>query len=208
MIDDEKKLDALIEQCKSIDSKITSYHVMSARVLGIGIAIVSGVLAVSIKEKSYIVLLLLPLALYSILFYWTNVMAWIVANGGYKKHLEEKINKVCREPLFLWEAGIVQKRHTNISNICLNSLYVVVLILCVGSSIFAASKYPNLVIISIGVNLFLLIALIISFVHLKNEFNQAYLDSKNVEKKMIQQFEEDFIANKANSADAKSRTAD
>ena len=195
MIDEDKKFSALIEQCKSIDSKITSYHVMSSRVLGGGIAIVSAVLAVAIKEKNYIVLLILPLALYSILFYWVNVISWILAQGGYKKFLEEKINRMCCEPIFLWEAGVVQKRHHNVSNLCLNILYFIVLICSIGLSIFSASKYPNILIISIAINIILFIILIISFLNLNNEFSQTYIDSKQVEKKIKEKIKDELSAN-------------
>jgi len=187
MIDEKDKLYALIEQCKSIDAKITSYHVISARILGIGMAIVSAILAVSVKEKNYTILLLLPIALYAIFFYWLNINSWILAQGGYKKYLEEKINTMCHEPLFLWETGVVPKRHINLSNTCLNVLYVIILLLFSAISIWAAFKLKKFFILSIVINLALLLILIISFLNLNNAFMNSYNDSKKIEKRILKE---------------------
>jgi hypothetical protein len=193
-ITDADKLDALISQCSSIDAKITSYHLLGAKVLALGTSIIPTILAISFKNNYDTVLLILPIAIFSVIFYWVNINTWIVSHGGYKRYIEEQINALTGEPIYFWEAGVVPSRHTNLSNVILNSIFSLVLILCISASLWASRKNGILFAAVAVLNLVLVISLVFSFAYLKTEFQRTYKDTK--------QFQSAKIANKKVNEDA------
>ena len=180
--DSDRIIDLLVKQCDSIDSKITSYHLMGARVIGLGTAIVIGVLALAIKEKFILALLLLPFGMFFVLFYWININTWIVGHGGYKRHLENQINNIVGDPIYLWESHIVHHRHTNLSNIMLDIICGVALLVCIVASIHAAVVFQSiiLVVIDILVNTGLAIGLVVCIARQKSEFDLVYKEATKV----------------------------
>ncbi len=63
---DKVKIDLLVKQSENLGSAITSYILLSARVIGIGSGIVFAVLALALKEKTYSVILALPIAMFGV----------------------------------------------------------------------------------------------------------------------------------------------
>lgn len=174
------KFEALCKQCDIFDSKITSYSLLSLRVLGLGTTIIIGLLVLAIKEHVEIALLLLPFAMYAILFYWINITTWILAFGGYKRHLEERINRLVNEPLFLWESRLVHSRHVNVANSIMNMLSAIVLIGSITVSLYSAHKMNNILLIVslICLNLIFLAALGYAIGYMRAEFDRTYLEAQ------------------------------
>lgn len=181
MVSPEKKIEILSKQCETIDSKITSFELLGLRVVTLGTTVVIGLLALSIKEKSDIALVILPFAMYALLFYWINVTTWILSFGGYKKHLEERINSLAGEPLLLWECRIIHSQHVNVPNTILRVLCSVVLFSCIVASIYGACRIGEFlfIVVLICVNILSLTALGIALRYMKNEFRRTYREAQS-----------------------------
>ena len=120
---DKIKIDLLVKQSENLGSSITSFMILSARVIGIGSGIVFAVLALALKVKIYDVILALPIAMFALFFYFINLHTSILEMGGYKKRIEEEINRMVGHPMYLWETGLVSRRHTNLANVFLASVH-------------------------------------------------------------------------------------
>lgn len=176
----EKKIELLVKQCELSDHKILSYQNVGSKVLGYGSTLILTILAIALKEKITAILLILPAAMFILIFYWMNVDAWVLSEGGYKKAMEEKINKMLDENIYLWESKIVTSKHINLNNIILDIIYFLVLLACIIASVNASFelKVHWITGIIICANAILCFLALLCLIRNKTEFKNTYEEAK------------------------------
>lgn len=173
---DKFKLDLLVKQSDGFGSAITSLMILSARVIGIGSSIVLAALAVAVREKAYEVVLILPVPMFGLYFYFVNLHTAVLEMGGYKKRLEEQINELVGQPLYLWETALVSQRHTNLANGFLATIFGLILLLFIVVSLYVAYSYPHRWVFyaDVSTNGIFLIGLLMSIRRMKTAFARTY----------------------------------
>lgn len=179
---DKVKIDLWVKECETLGATITNLMLLSARVIGIGSGIVFAVLALVFKEKAYDVVLLLPVAMFALFFYFINLHTSILEMGGYKKRIEEEINRIMGQPLYIWESGLVGRRHTNLANVFLFIIFTLILLVCITASLYVSSKqhpswvlYCNIIVLSI-----FSLGILISVKRMRGAHRRTYADASEL----------------------------
>jgi len=79
----------------------------------------------------------------------------------------------------MWESGLIESRHTNLSNITLDVIYTIVLLLSIIGSLYASLGNYRIMMVVIFVNVALIAIIVATFAHLKTEFRRTYEDAKS-----------------------------
>ena len=176
---DKVKIDLLVKQSENLGSEITSFMILSARVIGIGSGIVFAVLALALKEKIHDVILALPVAMFALFFYFINLHTSILEMGGYNKRIEEEINRMVGYPVCLWEIGLVSRRHTNLANVFLAVIFNLILLLCLAVSLYVSYKHHPLWVLYCNVSTMAIftLGLIISIKRMRGAHHRTYMDA-------------------------------
>lgn len=77
--------------------------------LGLGITILTGFAIFLPDDKSKEFTLLFPVLIFALFFYGVYTYNNILIMGGYKKYLEEKINKLANSNILIWESELLVK---------------------------------------------------------------------------------------------------
>ena len=179
---DKIKLDLLVKQSDGFGSAITSLMLLSERVIGVGSSIVLAALAVAVKEKAYEVVLILPVPMFALYFYFVNLHTAVLEMGGYKKRLEEQINELVGRPLYLWETALVSQRHANLANIFLAIIFGLILLLFIAASLYVAYSYPLRWVFytQVSTNTIFLIGLVVSIKRMTTAFARTYVKARDL----------------------------
>lgn len=184
---EEIKINLLIKECDSVGQGIRTLLLSSEKIIALGFTIIAAGLTFGLKEKINEILLFLPFAVFGVLLYGIYIFTELMSLGGYKCHLEEKINKTLGENVLLWELFIAKGRHRAFVKYFLYLIYVLFLGLTVFISLSTAwqhytkSTFGGIV---IGI-LFLTVGLIIAL----NKMNKVFDRTYQVAKKRFEQKE-------------------
>ncbi|NGQ93207.1 hypothetical protein G5V65_20155 [Rhodobacter sp. HX-7-19] len=110
----EPRLDVLLKEhaitCSQIHEMVNySDKMVSISLAGIGLAFTYGV-----KESSAVAIVALPFIALGLLAYFCSVFYSIAVLGGYRKCLEEEINKFTGLPALCWEKVTTKLLHNSI----------------------------------------------------------------------------------------------
>lgn len=178
---DERELTLLYKECETTGNKIMSLIVSGDRYLSMGFAVIVAGMAYGIKEDQKDILLILPYAILTVMFYSLQIVKESMALGGYKCFLEEQINFKLGKNMVLWECAIARRRHTTDAPIFINVIYIVFLIVTIINSLAIAWKcYTNATFWLLVVGYSILIpGLIIEVRRLNKAFDNTYQIAKN-----------------------------
>lgn len=184
---EEIKINLLIKECDSVGQGTRTLFLSSERVIALGFTIIAAGLTFGIKEKILEILLFLPIAVFGVLLYGIHISTELMSLGGYKCHLEEKINITLGENVLLWELFIAKERHGAFGGTFLYLIYALFLGLAVFISLSTAlqhytkSTFWGIVIVI----LFLTVALIISLYKMNKAFDRTYQIAKKRSKQKV-----------------------
>jgi hypothetical protein len=175
------RLDLLYKECESVGSKITTLFVAGEKYLSMAFAIIVAGMAYGIKEHQHDILLLVPFAIMTVMFYAIHMFTEVNALGGYKYYLEEQINIILNKNVLLWECKIAKSRHAA-APIFLYLIYIVFLIIAVVNSLSLAwTFYTTCTFWSVLISHILLLSgLIIEIYRMNSTFTNTYQLSKKV----------------------------
>lgn len=98
-----KQIDLMLAQYQLLSEDIRHLENAAERAFGVGIALVSGFLAFAYQERINEVYFVATPAYLGLLLYASNQWTSIFWKGGYKRHLEEKINTLAGADVLGWE---------------------------------------------------------------------------------------------------------
>jgi hypothetical protein len=178
---EKARLDLLMKEADTTGQGIRTILLTSERIIALGLTISGAGLAYGIKEKIYDVLLFLPVAVIGVFIYGTALFTELMSLGGYKKHLEEKINRLLGQNILLWESSIAHKRHSAFVKVALYIIYSLFLALTIYVSLSTALKYYVMATVwgLIILDLIMLIFLGITLIKMVKTFDETYLHAKS-----------------------------
>jgi protein-S-isoprenylcysteine O-methyltransferase Ste14 len=184
---EELKIDLLFKECDSVGQAIRNFSLLAERISALGLAVIAAGLAYGIKEKINEILLFLPFAFFLVMLYGIHILTEGISLGGYKRHLEGRINNIFGEHLLLWELFIAKERHGSFARFFLSIAYLLFLV-CFGflSLKTALQNYTKstFVFMLIGI-LFSVVILIISYCKMNRAFDRVYQIAKKQSKQNI-----------------------
>ena len=185
---EELRIELLIKECERVGQVISSMTPTVEKIIGLGCTVIATGLIFGIKEKIDEILLFLPVAVFGVFFYGIRTATETRSLGGYKRHLEEKINTILGQNILFWESLMAPNMHGSFAMKLLYFIYAFFLVLIVFISLSTAWKYYTrstfwcMVIIL----LLLFIGLIISLHKLYKTFDRTYqLVKKYSEEKRV-----------------------
>ena len=175
------RIEQLAKLADGTGSAIGSLMVQSSRLMAIGIAVALGVLGTAIKTNAYDLLILLPILIYAMFFHYINLHTSILELGGYKRHVEEELNRRLGEKIFMWETELVPRRHKNVANQFIAGIFLLVLAVSVVLAIFFASqhKYPWVIYVVLPCYVVLTAGLVFSAKNMKKAHEKTYQDARS-----------------------------
>ena len=112
-----KKIEAYINEYNLVTNKITSLSMkFSSGTYVISISLFVGIASIGMASDSVfknVIYCLMPIMLSFYLFNHIRYMALQFKLSGYAKHLEERINKVLKEQVLLWEGAVARSNGQN-----------------------------------------------------------------------------------------------
>lgn len=116
-IDDIQDREFLQKEYDRLSTDIRAIETNNDKAIGFGLTVVGVGLAYGFKEQLAQVFLFLPIALMGVFLYGVlqyHNLFWL---GGYKRAVEEKINKLAGRKVVCWEELVHEKRgRTNVIN--------------------------------------------------------------------------------------------
>jgi cobalamin biosynthesis protein CobD/CbiB len=114
-------------------------------------------------------------------FHYINLHTSIRELGGYKRHVEEELNRRLGEKIFMWETELVPRRHKNVANQFIAGIFLLVLAVSVVLAIFFAiqHKFPWVVYVVLLSCAVLTVGLAFSAKNMKRAHEKTYLDARN-----------------------------
>jgi len=166
---------------------------LSARVVAIGSGLVLTGLALAIREKIYEVIMFLPVLMFSLCFYYLNLHTAVREMGGYKRYIEERINEIVGEQIYLWESELVHRRHSNVANQFMAGIFFFILIASVAAALFVSYTYKHKWVLYAEIIAIVLLGFgcVLATVRMTTSFEKTYCDAKQI----------GATTNKANAAD-------
>lgn len=107
-------------------SDIRSIESNNERIIAIGMGLITAGTAYSSAVESTQFFIVAPMASTIILVYAALAYFWVYSMGGYKRHIEELINKYCGSNILIWEILAPERTRSNLSGFALQALYGVV----------------------------------------------------------------------------------
>lgn len=132
-MDSKEKLqiELLQKEYDNVWQGIRNLSLAGSKVIALGLTIIAAGLTLGVKEKILDILLLLPIAIYGVLFYGIHISTELISLGGYKRYLEEKLNGITGNNILLWELSIARRRHSAFGKNFLYIIYVLFLVLTI-----------------------------------------------------------------------------
>lgn len=187
MMGNNIELDILLSEFNNVSQSIRSLMSSTEKIIAIGFTILVTGLGLGLKEDILEIFFLIPIAVLAMLFYAISIYTAVLLFGGYKKHLEESINKILGKNILIWEDLIRKLFHRSLP---VTVLYFIYLIFFVFSTIVAFHELCingkiSIILIFIFVILFLFILLIVSFMKMLKIFEKSYKQAKEEYSKKI-----------------------
>lgn len=178
---EKARLDLLMKEADTTGQGIRTILLTSERIIALGLTISGAGLAYGIKEKIHDVLLFLPVAVIGVFIYGTALFTELMSLGGYKKHLEEKINHLLGQNILLWESSIAHRRHIAFVKFALYITYTLFLGLTIYISISTACRYYVTATFwcLITLDFTMLIFLGIALMKMAKTFDETYMHAKS-----------------------------
>jgi len=128
---DQSKLEVLIGEYGRLCDDIRLLETRSEKIIGLGFTVVGAGITYGLKENLVEVFLFLPIAMIGVFLYAGQQYYNLFWLGGYKRAVEDKINKLAGQIIVYWEAlveterGRVKLRHVGLSAIYFVSIVAV-----------------------------------------------------------------------------------
>jgi hypothetical protein len=172
----ESKLEVLMKEYEAAWQQIQTRAGINEKIVGLGLTVLTAGLVYGIKEKVGEMLLVVPVGFFGIMFYSVFITTDIMSLGGYRRHLEERINAILGENVLLAEEIARKLIHRHFSLVCLYIIYAVALGLTIFLSLKTALQIygsPTFAGLSIFLAL-LFFALLISLIKLNAVYDRTY----------------------------------
>jgi hypothetical protein len=104
---DSDALGALLQEAELVHQAIRGVFLFSERVVALGLSIISLAATVGIAEGHAELLLILPFAVLGVLGYGVHLGTELLYLGGYRWHLEDRINQILDRDFLTWDSQIV-----------------------------------------------------------------------------------------------------
>lgn len=186
--EEKHKNDVLFREYESVGQVIYTLFLTSEKIIALGFTVIAAGLTYGLKEEINEILLFLPVAVFGVLFYGVHLFTELMSLGGYKRHLEEKINVSVGENVVLWQLFIAKGRHKAFGKIFLYIIYLIFLGLTIFISLSTAWQHytKSTFGCSVVIILFLGYGLIISLYKMNRAFEETYqIAKKSSEQKVI-----------------------
>jgi hypothetical protein len=137
-----EKLRILEEEMARANIMIREFLLAGDRLLALGTVVISGGLTIGATQDQTGVLVALPLPLIVLLIYWFSQQVEISAQGGYKQHLEEEINRLLGEKVLHWDRHVAKKvsRRLPTRTWLIQGALFLVFVVVSGVSVWAANE--------------------------------------------------------------------
>lgn len=175
------ELQALLKAYEIAGQEIISLTAKTEKVIGLGFTLLGALILYGLKEQIKEVLILAPVGAFVIALYSISVFLAVMALGGYKKYLEERINTILGKEILRWEIVTVRELvHGNMPGKTVSFLFAFLLLLISFLGLKSTLKFY-------GIEFFvgfaaLLISLFVvsiaSIVKMSKAFDKAYQHSK------------------------------
>jgi hypothetical protein len=131
-VKEARVLDTLIREYDNVSQELRARIVTNTSIVGFGVTTVGGGFAYALSQRNHELLIMLPLALFGVLLFALFNATGIMLLGGYRHHLEERLNEILQERVLIWEDVVKSLRHYGFATL---SFYVfcVVLFLVIAS---------------------------------------------------------------------------
>ena len=140
-----ERIDVLQKEHERIGAIITTHYISLDRILGLGFVVFGTATAVGTASgRTVITAILTPVFLGVVSLYALDTLHEMMMAAGYKRHLEERINRELDDSSLLWESWIskpLAQRGAGKSLLFL--IYTVVVFIASGVSIVAAFRYSG-----------------------------------------------------------------
>ena len=116
----------LLKEYERLCTDIRAIESANEKILGLGFTLIGLGATAGIFQKVAPIFFVLPIAVVGIIAYAVVCYLCIYSMGGYKRHLEDRINAQAGEALLLWEQLVRFRERTSINGHVLRAIYLVI----------------------------------------------------------------------------------
>lgn len=166
----------LLEEYQRLCVDIRSIESANEKILGLGFALIGLAATAGIYQKVDPIFFVLPIAVVGLIAYATVSYLCIYSMGGYKRHLEDRLNERIGERLLVWEEIVRHRERTSVSGHVLRVIYLVISVAIFALSILQLGEaYGLRVGVAMSVLLFVLTtAVLVGVRQMSTIFNRSY----------------------------------
>lgn len=125
-LDDKDYAAALLKEYERVCTEIRSIELANDKVIGFGLTILGVGFAYGIGGKVDQLLFFLPVGFAGVFLYATLQYHNLFWFGGYKRFLEDRLNRLYDRPVISWEAIVAQRPRVHVINGTLVAVYFLV----------------------------------------------------------------------------------
>jgi hypothetical protein len=178
------RIKVITEEIDKITTLINSVRQLNVQILGFGLAGAITILTYGLQENSYEIFIVIPYVLLGILFYNSLFLSGVFSLAGYKRYLENELNKELDEQIIKWELIAKKYIRTPLISIGINAMYVVFFF----STIFLLSSnwdtyttlFKNALILSYALWAVLSILLIITLIRINRLDDKVFVEFEQI----------------------------
>lgn len=176
------KADVLLKEYERVCGEIRALEGNNEKIVGFGITIVTAGFVYGIGNRISEIFLFIPIGFDGVLFYAILQYYRVLRFGGYKKFLEEQINKGMGEKVLIWEALVSNENRINIINAFLSGVYFTIVAAAHAYCLFKVKQlYDGSVFcLFAAVVTLLAVGLLICVYQMTVSFQKAYISSKDL----------------------------
>lgn len=177
-------LTALLSQYEGARSEIIALMGQNERIMQIGVVIAGGAFSFGILEGIEYLLMFIPFGVITLCLVALSRYELVHALGGYKRYLEEQINRRLGEKIAAWEQICHDNVHHSFSDFLIKIIIGLFLVGSSGVSILVAHNVLMSISIVVFVSYVLVLSgfslgLIVSFVKFRKMFDRMYSTSSS-----------------------------
>lgn len=174
--------DVLLKEYERLCTDIRSIESANEKILGLGFTLIGLGATAGIFQKVAPIFFVLPIAVVGIIAYAAVCYLCIFSMGGYKRHLEDRINAQAGETLLVWEQLVRFRERTSINGHVLRAIYLIISVSIFAISILQLSEnYGLRTAWAMGALLFVLVsAVYVGIRQMNSVFDRTYAKAKEL----------------------------
>lgn len=175
----------LLKEYERLCNDIRSIESANEKILGLGFTLIGLAATAGIYQHVAPIFFVLPIAVVGIIAYASVSYLCIYSMGGYKQHLEDRLNEIAGEPVLLWERLVRHRERSSVNGHLLRVIYLIISVSIFGLSIIQlGASYGLLVAYGMAVLLLFLVgASFLGFQQMTTVFNRTYEKSQKLHRK-------------------------